>query len=351
MPKRLQYLISIVTVFVVSAICFSLHNYIGVEVVAFIQLLTLTVIAMFFDIFPVLLTAVLSVVIWQFFFLRPMFDWKIVDTEDQIMLCMYFVIALLNAVLTFKIRQIEKIARQKEEKAQVLKLYNTMLNSLSHELRTPIATIIGSTDTLLTNANKLTADDQQNLLLEISIASLRLNRQVENLLNMSRLESGFIEPKKDWCDVQELANDVVNSLDEHLRNFVLQIDIDESMPLFKLDYGLIEQVLYNLVYNATQYTPQGSRIRISAESVNDDLIMVVEDNGNGFPEEEIDKVFDKFYRLKNTKAGGTGLGLSIVKGFVEAHKGTIDLKNNIFGGATFVIKIPAEKMLLKTVEK
>ncbi|HVX50215.1 MAG TPA: ATP-binding protein [Chitinophagaceae bacterium] len=350
LSKRSQYLISIVTVLSVSGICFSLHNYIGVEIVAFIQLLTLTVIAMFFDILPVLLTAFLSVVIWQFFFLKPMFDWHIVDTADEIMLSMYFVIALLNAVLTYKIRQIEKIARQKEEKAQVLKLYNTLLSSLSHELRTPIATIIGSTDTLLTDANKLTADDQQNLLLEISIASLRLNRQVENLLNMSRLESGFIEPKKDWCDMNELVYDVLKHLDEQLKSHSIQIDIDENLSLFKLDYGLMEQVLHNLIYNAVQYTPCDSVIKISAESEGDTLVIKVEDNGHGFPEEEIDRAFDKFYRLKNTKAGGTGLGLSIVKGFVEAHKGTITLHNNIHGGATFTIRIPAETMLLKTVK-
>lgn len=327
-----------------------LHGYIHAQGVAFIQLLTLSVIAMMFDIAPVLLTAILSVLIWQFFFLKPRLSWYIVDGEDRIMLSMYFIIAMVNAVLTYKIRQIEKVARQKEEKAQLLKLYNTLLNSLSHELRTPIATIIGSTDTLLAASHRLSPDDRQNLLLEISIASIRLNRQVENLLNMSRLESGFIQPKKDWCDMHELVFDVVKRLDEQLKNHTLQIDIDESSPLFKLDYGLMEQVLHNLIYNAAQYTPHGSGIKISAGSTGDELTIKVEDNGRGFPDEEIDKVFDKFYRLKDTKAGGTGLGLSIVKGFVEAHNGTIDLHNNMFGGATFVIKMPAEKMLLKTIK-
>ena len=351
LPKKTQYVISIFTVCAVSAICLLLHGYIHAQGVAFIQLLALSVIAMFFDIAPVLLTAILSVLIWQFFFLKPRLSWYIVDDEDRIMLSMYFIIAMVNAVLTYKIRQIEKVARQREEKAQLLKLYNTLLNSLSHELRTPIATIIGSTDTLLADAHRLTADDQQNLLLEISIASIRLNRQVENLLNMSRLESGFIQPKKDWCDLHELVYDVVKRLDEQLKYHALQIEVDETLPLFKLDYGLMEQVLHNLVYNAAQYTPHGSRIKISATSAGDELTIKVEDNGRGFPVEEIDKVFEKFYRLKNTKAGGTGLGLSIVKGFVEAHNGTIDLQNNIFGGATFAITLPAEKMLLKTIEK
>jgi len=338
-------------VFIVSAICLLLHGYIHAQGVAFIQLLTVSVIAMLFDILPVLLTAALSVLIWQFFFLRPRLSWYIVDAEDRIMLSMYFIIAMVNAVLTYKIRQIEKVARQKEEKAQLLKLYNTLLNSLSHELRTPIATIIGSTDTLLATGHRLTADDQQNLLLEISIASLRLNRQVENLLNMSRLESGFIQPKKDWCDLHELVFDVVKRLDEQLKSNVIQIEVDETLPLFKLDYGLMEQVLHNLVYNAAQYTPHGATIKIGARVSDDGFVLTVEDNGKGFPEEEIDKVFDKFYRLSGSKAGGTGLGLSIVKGFVEAHAGTIDLHNNIYGGATFTIQVPAEKMLLKTLEK
>ncbi len=264
---------------------------------------------------------------------------------------MYFVIALVNAVLTSKIRQVEKLARQKEEKAQILKLYNTLLSSLSHELRTPIATIIGATDNLLAGALQLTGEDKQNLLSEISIASLRLNQQVENLLNMSRLESGFIQTKKDWCDIHELVYDVIKRLDEQLKNYTLKVDIDETLPLFKLDYGLMEQVLYNLLCNAAQYTPHGSLIKIAAEAENDGLMISVADNGPGFPEEEIGKVFDKFYRLKNSKIGGTGLGLSIVKGFIEAHNGTIGLKNNTPFGAIFVIRIPAGKMLLKSVEK
>lgn len=109
---------------------------------------------------------------------------------------MYFVIAMVHAVLTFKIRQIQEEARHKEEKANTLKLYNTLLNSLSHELRTPIATIIGATDNLTMNATRLTDENKSNLLSEISLASLRLNQQIENLLNMSRLESGFIQLRK-----------------------------------------------------------------------------------------------------------------------------------------------------------
>lgn len=255
---------------------------------------------------------------------------------------MYFVIAMLHLVLTYKIKQIQKLAHQKEEKANTLKLYNTLLNSLSHELKTPIATIIGASDNLLMNENKLSEKDKESLLSEISIASLRLNQQVENLLNMSRLESGFIQLKKDWCDVNELIYTTVKRLEENLKNHVLDIQVPDNLPLFKLDIGLMEQVLCNLITNATIYTPAASTIIIKAGCADRHCIITIEDNGIGFPPKEIDKAFDKFYRLKYSKTGGTGLGLSIAKGFVEAHNGTITLENAPLGGALFTIIIPTE---------
>jgi two-component system sensor histidine kinase KdpD len=270
-------------------------------------------------------------------------------------LLMYFVIALVNAVLTFKIRQVEKIARQEEEKAKTVKLYNLLLNSLSHELRTPIATIIGASDNLLTDKNKISEENKRHLIEEISKASFRLNQQVENLLNMSRLESGFIQPKKDWCDVNELIYSAINQLDEVLKTHTVKIEIKDGLPLFKLDFWLMQQALYNIINNAAIYTPEHSVITIKAnvhkeiskrisvlDSLVEMLIITIEDNGPGFKENEIHKVFDKFYRVASSKTGGTGLGLSIAKGFVEAHKGKVKLENIKNGGARFIIEIPTQ---------
>jgi two-component system sensor histidine kinase KdpD len=125
--------------------------------------------------------------------------------EDGLMFLMYFVIASINAVLTYKIREVERKKRDDEEKAKALKLYNTLLNSLSHELRTPISTIIGAIDTVKDNQTTLSDSNRNELYSEIEIAGFRLNRQVENLLSMSRLEAGFIKPNKDWCDLNELV--------------------------------------------------------------------------------------------------------------------------------------------------
>ena len=260
-----------------------MSRYLDYKVVAFILLLTVSIAAVLFDIIPVFITAISSALIWDYFFIPPHFTLQVGSTEDSILLLMYFVIALVNAVLTYKIRQIEKIGRAKEEKANTVKLYDTLLNSLSHELRTPIATIIGATDNLQSNNRNLTAENKEDLIAEISKATFRLNQQVENLLSMSRLESGFIQPKKDWCDIIEVIYDAVKRIEENNISQKITININPEIPFFKLDKAMMEQIIYNLVNNAIQYTKEDSKIDIIAQCHADVLRLIIEDNGKGFP--------------------------------------------------------------------
>lgn len=348
--KPKQYLYSLLLLFTTIISCYIFRAYIDYRVVAFVLLLVVSISAVLFDILPVLLTSFLSALSWNFLFIPPYFTFRIARTEDVVLFLMYFVIALVNAALTFKIRQVQKESLAKEEKANTIKLYNTLLNSLSHELRTPIATIIGATDNLQNFNGKLSDSNRHELIGEISKASFRLNQQVENLLNMSRLESGFIQPKKDWCDITELVYETVARVEENTERKKINIQIDPSIPLFKLDKGMMEQIVYNLLYNACLYTPEQAAISVSARCHADVLEIVVEDGGPGFPGEETNNVFDKFYRLKNSRTGGTGLGLSIVKGFVEAQRGTIGLANKTEGGAKFTINIPAETSYLSNLK-
>jgi two-component system, OmpR family, sensor histidine kinase KdpD len=308
--------------------------------------MTVSLIAMVFEIIPVVVTAFLSGLILNFFFIEPLFTFHITSTEDVLLFLIYLIIALVNAVLTFKIREAESKARDKEEKEKTIQLYNTLLNSLSHELRTPISTIIGAIDTLKENKNKLSETNQTELLEEIDKASIRLNRQVENLLNMSRLESGMLKLKQDWCDINELIHTVIQKIEPVKNKHSIRFIPNDELPLFKLDAGLIEEVLQNLLLNALQYTPPNTVITIEAHHQMDNCVFSVADNGTGFPENEIAFAFDKFYRLPSTKTGGSGLGLSIVKGFVEAHNGTVTLKNNFNSGAHFTITIPTQTSYL-----
>jgi K+-sensing histidine kinase KdpD len=220
------------------------------------------------------------------------------------------------------------------------RLYKTLFNSISHELRIPVATIIGASDTLMNTTHS--GEIQAVLHQEIFTASMRLNRLIENLLNMSRLESGLLSVRLDWHDITDVFNKVTASLADELKPFTLRLNIPGNMPLVRIDFGLIEQVLYNLLYNATQYAPPASVIELSTGFADNNLVIRISDRGPGFPQAELGNVFRKFFRLAGSASGGLGLGLSIVKGFVEAHKGTISVENQPSGGARFTIRIPSE---------
>lgn len=338
--KKLQYAISLLLIVLTATACFFTAHIIGYTTVALILLLVVSLNAILFSINPVLVSALFSALIWNFFFIPPTFTFHIGTPEDVLMFLMYFVIASINAVLTSKIKSAERVARDKEEKANTIHLYNTLLNSLSHELKTPVSTIIASVDTL--KENKVSYTTQNELLSQIDTAAIRLNQQVENLLNMSRVESGMLKLNFDWCDVNELLNKVTQKLSTSFKTHHIYFTANEQMPLVKLDAGLMQQVFYNIIHNACLYTPDGSTINITATYQSEFCIITIQDNGLGIAEDKLPFIFDKFYRLPNSKTGGSGLGLSIAKGFVEAHNGKIMAENKKDGGAMFTISISAE---------
>jgi two-component system sensor histidine kinase KdpD len=220
------------------------------------------------------------------------------------------------------------------------KLYKTLFNSISHELKTPITTIMGAVSSFKDEKIFQNKSVWEKFIEEIDIASERLNRLVENLLDMARLESGNLKLKLDYHSIEDLIHSVLEKLHNELDGHIIKVDVQEDIEIFKFDYGLLEQALINIVHNSVQYTPPGSEIKIEVRAINYRCLILVSDNGKGFPRESLNKLFDKFYRIPGTKAGGTGLGLSIAKGFIEAHKGTIVASNGDNGGAVFTISIP-----------
>jgi two-component system sensor histidine kinase KdpD len=242
--------------------------------------------------------------------------------------------------------------REAAKKAYVVseseKLYKTLFNSISHELRIPVTAIMAASDNLM--AYEYPDEIKKKLNSEINQASVRLNRLIENLLNMSRLESGRISPKLDWCDVHDLASNVAASLRNELEPFNLSVIIPEQMPMVLIDFGLLEQVIHNIVLNSIQNSPAGTNIRLKFFYDKGILTIQVMDRGRGFSKEDLKSVFDKFYRGNESVAGGTGLGLSIVRGFVEALKGSVIAENRENGGARITIKIPVSIPGDKTAE-
>lgn len=481
-----NYLLSILIIGLTALVCTPLSNQQGYHVVSFILLFVVSILATFMGIGPVFVAATLSALVWNFFFIPPNLTFHIDKTEDILMFFMFFIIALVNGVLTTKVRRQEQVAREREERTNALfqlsrelskasgidevlavaierikshfsmdaffilqdgnnilhssgrlqkekklnpeeyqvaewvfthlqaagkftsmlpqvqytfyplsgtrlnagvlavkqgelftaeekafwdtfltqisnalereflgelaqkarflvesdRLYKTLFNSISHEFRIPVATIMGASDALLNSIHLESV--KAALFNEIFTASLRLNRLIENLLNMSRLESGQLSVRLDWYDMNDLVNKVAQDLKEELKAFTLKVSIAEDMPLVRIDFGLLEQILYNLVFNATQYVPQGSDIELITLYENGMLVIHVKDRGPGFSKEAMENLFNKFYKGDGNKTGGLGLGLSIVKGFVEAHKGSVSVRNRQGGGSAFSIHIPTE---------
>lgn len=490
-----QYLITSLIVTFTASVFFLLKEFVGYQVVSFVLLFLVSILAFFFGTGPILLASTLSALIWDFFFIPPPYTLHVEKPEDMLMLVMFFIIALLNGVLTSRVKSQEMKIRVREERTHALyqlakelttangipdvldlairairkyfriesavflkdetgkleqqvrhqtqlifsendmsiadwtfrhssksgrftetlpsgnftfyplkgnvdnmgvvalqqnkvftqgeeqfwegflpqisgkiereflrdaaknayilnesdKLYKTLFNSISHELRIPVATIMGASDTLI--AQDYAPETRKVLLQEINTAAERLNRLIENLLNMSRLDSGRLTARIDWCDLHDLANKVIQSLAGELKPFSLDCILADDMPLVQLDYGLMEQVLHNLLLNATQHAPEGSNIRMKFFYDNGFLIIQVMDRGPGFSVSDLPMVFNKFYRGELAVAGGTGLGLSIVKGMVEAHNGTIMAENRDNGGARITIKIPTKISDIYNIQK
>ena len=217
------------------------------------------------------------------------------------------------------------------------RLYKILLNSVSHEFRTPLTAIRGSVNLLLDG--KTSEEINRSLLNEIHTAYEKLNRLVDNLLDMSRLESGMIKLNMEWYDIQDLISVVLKRLENELRGKEINLEISDSLPLVRIDFVLMEQVISNLLYNAIIHTPSNTKITIRVTIPRTDLTIMIEDNGPGFVGIDTERIFDKFYQGKYNKSG-IGLGLSICKGLVEIHGGKILAENIPEGGARFIIRLP-----------
>lgn len=245
--------------------------------------------------------------------------------------------------------------RQRAIHAEVLqesdRLKNALLGSVTHDLRTPLASIKAATSSLLQPEIEWTAEDRRELLASIDTSADRLNRLVSNLLDLSRLEAGAAVPAMDWYLISDVIATVLDQLDLAgiTRAYTVIVDVPEDLPLVPMDYGQIEQVLTNLIENATKYSPIGSEIRIQARALpSSELEVRVSDQGVGIPPGELRAIFDKFYRVQHVQLPwatgrppiGTGLGLAISASIIQAHGGRIWAESQPGAGASFMFTLP-----------
>jgi two-component system, OmpR family, sensor histidine kinase KdpD len=221
------------------------------------------------------------------------------------------------------------------------KLQSALLNSISHDLRTPLVSITGALSTLLEKGVHLD-DEARRILLETAAEEAgRLNRLVGNLLEMTRLEAGAIRVKRELRDVQDVIGAALQQVGERLGDHPVEIDIPAGLPLVPLDFALVVHVLVNLIDNALKYSPPASPIHLCTRTSDGEMVIDVADQGIGIPAEDLDRVFEKFYRVQRPDSvTGTGLGLSISKGLVEAHGGRIVARNQPGGGTIVTVSLP-----------
>ncbi len=234
-----------------------------------------------------------------------------------------------------------------ETRAQVLeesdRLKSALLSSVSHEFRTPLATIKAATTSLLSDEVSWEAQARKDLLNAVDEESDYLNYLVGNLLDMSRIEAGALKPNKQWNILSEIVDNVLVRLHRTIGRFRLDICIPDDLPLVPVDFSQMEQVFINLINNSAKYSPEGSLIKLEASTQNGKNLRVkIENEGPQVIPEHLDRIFDKFYRVTEPeRVSGTGLGLSICKGIVEAHGGHI-WAENVPGGIAFIFTLPLE---------
>jgi two-component system sensor histidine kinase KdpD len=239
--------------------------------------------------------------------------------------------------------QLAEAAHRAEVQIETERLRSSLLSAVSHDLRTPLGVITGATSTLLQDERFLDPEARRELLESAHEEAERLNRLVGNLLDMTRVASGALRPKKEWHPLDEIVGVALNRLEERLNGREVEVDLPADLPPLPIDAVLIEQVLINLLENALKYTPRGSPIAISAEREGSGVRIDVADRGPGVPERERSLIFEKFYRSKpDVSDGGAGLGLAICCGVVEAHGGKIWVEAREGGGARFRFWLPLD---------
>ncbi|HET6464877.1 MAG TPA: sensor histidine kinase KdpD [Nitrospiria bacterium] len=226
-------------------------------------------------------------------------------------------------------------------KAETEALRNTLLSSVSHDLRTPLAAITGASTTLLDRGLTLDPHSQQELTQTIFEEAEHLNQMIRNVLDMTRLESGAITVKKEWLSIEEIVGAVLNRLSARLKDHPLATRLPKDLPMVPFDPLLIEQVLMNLLDNALKYTPKGTPLELSAAVMGDRVSVELADRGPGIPPGAEERIFDKFERSPGA-GGGIGLGLTICRAIVTAHGGRIWAENRPGGGAVFRFTLPLE---------
>jgi K+-sensing histidine kinase KdpD len=312
---------------------------------------------------PAVIASLAAFLAFNWFFVEPLHTLRVGDPNEWFALLIFLVTAMITGQLAADQRDRAREATEREREtvslyeerdrlrqsateAEVLRradeLKTALLGAVSHDLRTPLASIIASAGSLRQSDVVWTDAERESFLGDIEEEARRLARIVANLLDLSRVESGTLRPERGWYDLTALVDDVLGRLRASTRDHRVHVIANDDMPPVPLDYVEIDQVLSNLIENAVRHTPASTEIWITLEHDETDAVVTVSDGGPGVPDVALAHLFDPFIRAAQRKGGpsGVGLGLAIARGLVEAHGGRITAANRVEGGASFRFTLP-----------
>lgn len=333
MPENArEYALAVAATAACTAVGFALYGVLTVTDLVMVYLVGNLFVALRGRRGPALLASVLGVLCFDFFFVPPRFTFHAEHPQYIVTFLVMFGVALIISQLAVRARAQTEAAKRAEVVAETEKLRSSLLSAVSHELRTPLTAIVGSASTLLQGKD----GSRRDLLENIRDEADRLTRLIHNLIETTRLESGA-SLKKELYPIEDVIGTALERVEKLLAGRKVETDLPENLPLVPLDPVLMELVFVNLIENAVRHAPEGE-IDISARERMDALEIVVSDRGPGLKPEDLDRIFEKFYRA--SAAPGAGLGLAICKAVVSAHGGTVRAENRPGGGAQFLLTLP-----------
>jgi two-component system sensor histidine kinase KdpD len=311
--------------------------------VVMVYLLGVTVAALRLGRIESMLTAVLSVAAFDFFFTAPYFTLAVDDRRLLLTFFVFLVVAYVIADLSERVRRATAFAQQRELEAHNERIRSVLLSSLSHDLKTPLAVVIAAASALLDREEDLPIECRREHLVTIADETSRISRIVRHLFYATSLESGGVRVRREWLPLEEVVGAALTRLDGSVGPRPVEVRIDSDASLVSADATLLEQVFLNLIENAAKHTPAATPVAISARRVDAGVEIAVTDYGEGVPRGMEERVFEKFLRATHSSRG-MGLGLAICRGIVAAHGGRIWCENAEGGGASFRFVLPRDEL-------
>jgi two-component system sensor histidine kinase KdpD len=297
-----------------------------------------------FGIGPALFTAALGALSFDYFFLTPALSFIMTDMTGVVTLAVMGLVGGLISYFAETARRQHAAVRSKEVQIETERLRNSLLSAVSHDLRTPLATILGAGTELLQDGARLEPEARDGLAEAIVEEAARLDQLVTNLLAVAKIEGGTVQIRKHPEAVDEVVEAALTRLRGRLGERPVRSHVPQEIPMVPMDALLIQQVLVNLLENALRYTTDRSPLELEARLGGDHVAIEVRDRGPGIRSEEAELLFERFYRGESTtpRDGGVGLGLTICRAIVRAHGGDIDIRNRDGGGAVARFSLPLE---------